>query len=148
MVSFRFLSEKKLTSAVSVYHRILRTVPFDEFKQFLHITLTRATAAFFLFSVLHCFAQGILQSFLYTIDSEHDSLVSAVLQAGQVPRDELAWLTRTNRGYKVQLCHDVPLNRSAPSCLVVFESGRSDIAVPPGFRRSVRLQEIFHGDFI
>jgi hypothetical protein len=113
------LSEKKLSTA------------------FLRITLTRVTAVFFLFSLLHCFAQGILQAFLYTLDSQYDNLVTNILQTAHVPNGDLAWITNTREGYKLRLCYDIPLVVSPLPCVTIFESGQGDFPIPSGYRRTI-----------
>jgi hypothetical protein len=104
--------------------------------QFLRITLTRVTAAFFLFSFIHCFAQGIIQAFLFSVDSERSTLISTILQSAQVPQHEFAWLTGGDHKYRLQLCKDITFGLIPYPCVTVYDYGESDISLTAGFRRS------------
>ncbi|PBK98530.1 hypothetical protein ARMGADRAFT_1051893 [Armillaria gallica] len=53
--------------------------------QYTRITLNRLTTAFFLFGFFHCFAQGIIQSLLFSVDSEYNALLKKVTVAANVP---------------------------------------------------------------
>jgi hypothetical protein len=103
---------------------------------FLRITLTRVTAAFFLFSFIHCFAQGIIQAFLFSVDSERSTLISTILQSAQVPQHEFAWLTGGDHKYRLQLCKDITFGLIPYPCVTVYDYGESDISLTAGFRRS------------
>jgi hypothetical protein len=80
--------------------------------QYLRITLTKFTIAFFLFGFIHCFAQGMIQSFIYTTDTQYSSFISTIMDRGEVPVDTtFAWLRRPGGIYDLQLCHRVPRAR-------------------------------------
>lgn len=107
--------------------------------QYRRITVNKLSLAFFLFSFIHCFAQGITQSFLYSLDSDSSTLVSTILRDARVPRRELAWLTGYADNFQLHLCTNVPFGRLIGSCTTLFESSNSNasVPVPAGLRRMV-----------
>ncbi|KAF8890623.1 hypothetical protein BD779DRAFT_1516082 [Infundibulicybe gibba] len=52
---------------------------------YTRVTLSRITLAFFLFSFVHCFAQGIIQSLLFSIDAEYSSILSDIQDLPDTP---------------------------------------------------------------
>jgi len=85
---------------------------------FLRITLTRVTAAFFLFSFIHCFAQGIIQAYLYTVDTKYGAQTFFVLDHADLPPNQFVWLTGTH----LQLCDDVPYDQPRNVCTTIFDT--------------------------
>ncbi|KAH8993169.1 hypothetical protein EDB92DRAFT_441376 [Lactarius akahatsu] len=51
---------------------------------YLRITLNWVTISFFCFSFIHCFAQGTLQSFLFSADDSWGSFTSAIVDHAQI----------------------------------------------------------------
>jgi hypothetical protein len=100
------------------------------FPQFLRITLTRTTLAFFLLSFFLCFAQSLIQSFLFTIDADASALFSSTLDAARVPyRHQFAWNERShdpavNGGvrFHLRLCNHLPNGRGEGNCTTVYDS--------------------------
>jgi hypothetical protein len=109
------------------------------FLQCPRITLNKITLAFFVFSVIHCFAQGILHSLLYSVDRHNDDTVMSIIHEANVPQREIPWLTGNSREFKLQLCTSIPTGMANNSCTTVFDSrqGNVSIPIPDGFRRSV-----------
>lgn len=97
---------------------------------------------FFLSSFVLCIAQGLIQAFLFTDDSNAFTLMSQILKDGQVPQSNLPWLTKVQDGYKLQLCDHVPEKwDNGTECVTIFENSSdqfSNTTIPAGFRRSVR----------
>jgi hypothetical protein len=108
--------------------------------QYKRITLNKISLAFFLFGVIHCFTQVILQSFLYSLDLDNRTLVASVIQKAEVPRREIAWLTGNSKQFRLQLCTNIPFGMTNKFCTTIFDSRHSNasIPVPTEFRRSVR----------
>jgi hypothetical protein len=96
--------------------------------------------AFFLFGVVHCFAQVIIGSLLYSVDSENSALVTSVIREAEVPRREIAWLTGNPKEFKLHLCTNIPFGATDNFCITAFDSRHGNFSVPVavGFRRSVR----------
>lgn len=110
------------------------------------ITLNKITVAFFLFSVLQCFAQVIMESLLYSVDVDSRTLVMSVIRAAEVPRREIAWLTGNTEEFKLQLCTNIPFGMTDNFCTTAFDSrqGNASVSVPAGFRRSVDGVRMLH----
>ncbi|KII83846.1 hypothetical protein PLICRDRAFT_147929 [Plicaturopsis crispa FD-325 SS-3] len=102
---------------------------------YLRITFSKFTAAFFIFGFLHCFAQGLIQSFMFSIDMNASSLATSIVTEAQVSRREMAWLTRSGEDFNLKLCTDIPYGQAIDSCVTVFQSGQPNITVPAGYRR-------------
>lgn len=105
--------------------------------QFLHITRTRLTTAFFIFILIHCFAQVLIQTLLHFIDNNASSFASSILAQAQVPSRNFAWLTQSDHGTNLtlQLCSGFPQGKAVSPCVTVFETGVQNIQIPEGFRR-------------
>jgi len=103
------------------------------------ITLNKISLAFFLFSIVHCFTQAIIQSFLYSVDSEHSNLAKGIIQEANVPRREIPWLTGNPKEFKLQLCTDLPLGMTDNVCKIAFDSRQSSARafVPRAFPPSL-----------
>lgn len=101
------------------------------------ITLNKISLSFFLFSFVHCFAQGILHSFLYSVDLDSRTLVSSIVQMAEVPQREIAWLTGDTEHFVLHLCTNVPFEQLVNSCIIIYDSdqGNMSIPIPVGFRR-------------
>ncbi|TFK17461.1 hypothetical protein FA15DRAFT_676058 [Coprinopsis marcescibilis] len=94
---------------------------------YARITLNRFTTLFFCFSLFYCFAQGILQSFLFSVDNEYDALLNAI--TGQViPPENITFLTGKPGSLRLEMCRDVPhvlvtgAVQDPYPCETVFES--------------------------
>ncbi|KAK0213533.1 hypothetical protein IW262DRAFT_312833 [Armillaria fumosa] len=86
------------------------------------VTRNRLTFTFFLFGLLHCFAQGIIQSFLFSIDSEYSSFLANVVHAADVPPKNHTFLEGSSGNYRLRMCNYIP--HFDYSCTDVFESRR------------------------
>ncbi|KAI3612725.1 hypothetical protein WG66_014612 [Moniliophthora roreri] len=84
------------------------------------ITRNRLTFVFFLFGFIHCFAQGIIQSFLFTIDSEYSAFFTAITKAADIPSKNHTDLHVTGRHYKLQMCDKIPHDDLV--CSYIFDS--------------------------
>jgi len=85
--------------------------------------------SFFLFGFIHCFAQGMIQSFLFNIDAQSSALISGIVHEAQVPVDrEFAYLTSHHGTLNLQLCTDIPHGQSPYPCETVFETGPDTIS--------------------
>ena len=114
-------------SIVSVPAR-LSAHSFTYWSQYLRITLNYVTLFFFLFSFLHCFAQGILQSFLYTTDDTWSSLTSHVVSRAAINPTVFPQYTGRHGYYSLELCNQVPLGKP---CAPFFTAGQPDpITIP------------------
>jgi hypothetical protein len=85
------------------------------------ITMNRLTACFFLMAFVHCFAQGIMHSFLFTIDSEYSSLLTQIVRAAQMPPKNHTKLIGSTNDFRVIMCDWIPHNQS--SCGTIFQTG-------------------------
>ncbi len=103
--------------------------------QYLRITLNYVTLSFFLFSFSHCFAQGILQSFLYTADDTWGSLTSQIVARANVNPIVFPQFTGRHGNYSLELCNRAPFGGlPGVPCVPFFTAGQSDpITIPQSY---------------
>ncbi|KAJ7073262.1 hypothetical protein B0H15DRAFT_917641 [Mycena belliarum] len=99
------------------------------------MTLNRVTVAFLLFSFFHCFAQGIIHSFIFSIDSEFAGLVTKVVHAAEIPLKNITYLEGSPNRYVLRMCDDIPHGQPKNPCMVIFRSG-VDVHDAPGAEQS------------
>jgi hypothetical protein len=93
------------------------------FTQYLRITFTRCTLAFFVASFAFCFAQGFIQAFLHTVESHDAQLVAGILQTANISaQNQFAYLQRPGGAYNLELCTRLPNGDDQGDCPVVFDS--------------------------
>jgi len=102
------------------------------------ITLSKTTLAFFLFNFAHCFTQGMIQSFLYTLDSNTSTLVTDITRTAGVPPREIASFTGNPSEFTLKLCTSIPFGQGINTCTPFYDSVQNNFSdlIPPGFRRS------------
>jgi len=100
--------------------------------QYLRITLNSVTTFFFLFSFLHCLAQGLIQSFLYTADDTWGSLTSHIVASANIPSTIFPQFTGRHGSYSLELCDQVPVIGGDPHpCVPFFTAGQPNpITIP------------------
>jgi hypothetical protein len=105
---------------------------FTCWSQYLRITLNYVTLSFFLFSFLHCFTQGILQSALYTADDTWGSLTSNIVARAHTNFTIFPQFTGRHGNYSLELCDEVPVAGGVPHpCVPFFTAGQPDpITIP------------------
>lgn len=113
----------------------LSALSFTYWSQYLRITLNYVTLSFFLFSFLHCFTQGILQSFLYTADDTWGSLTSHIIAGAHINPTVFPQFTGRRGNYSLELCNQVPVVGGDPHpCVPFFTAGQPDpITIPPRY---------------
>ncbi|KAJ6542628.1 hypothetical protein B0H19DRAFT_304415 [Mycena capillaripes] len=89
---------------------------------YAHITLNWVTIAFFLFSMVHCFAQGVIQSFLFSLDSEFAGLVTKIVHAADIPQINMTYL---DNDYVLRMCNNIPHGQQESPCTVLYERGHA-----------------------
>lgn len=101
---------------------------------YYRITLTRFTIAFFLFCFIHCFAEGFIQAFLFSQDSNANAVVTSILRQAEVPRNNFGVLTRHAGNATLRLCNAIPtyLSTDAP-CETIFQTGTPILQLPSRF---------------
>ncbi|KAI0034556.1 hypothetical protein K488DRAFT_83851 [Vararia minispora EC-137] len=99
---------------------------------FVKIALNRTTKAFFLLSVLFCFAQGIIQSFLYSVDTRWHGFTSSVVSFADI--DGKIFLQYTLHD-TWEICSHSPVAGGVPDACVPFYTAGEPASIPPGFRR-------------
>ncbi|KAF9004852.1 hypothetical protein BDZ89DRAFT_1145505 [Hymenopellis radicata] len=87
---------------------------------YTRITRNRLTATFFLFGFFHCWAQGIIQSLLYSIDAEYSTLLSKIEHAAHMDPHNHTWLEGTSEHYRLRMCNWIP--HLDQNCSYVFQS--------------------------
>ncbi|KII83848.1 hypothetical protein PLICRDRAFT_58289 [Plicaturopsis crispa FD-325 SS-3] len=96
---------------------------------YLRITFSKFTLAFMIFGLLHCFAQGLIQSLMFSLDSDANTLVTSIVDEAQISKRELPWLTRQGDDLDLKLCREVPIDLTVPSCFTVFQSGQPNLTL-------------------
>ncbi|KAF7307691.1 hypothetical protein MKEN_01129100 [Mycena kentingensis (nom. inval.)] len=89
---------------------------------YAQITLNRITISFFLCSFILCFGQGLVQAFLYSLDSQSATLVTDIVRAAEIPVQNITFLEGSNRHYTLKMCDDIPHGQKRDPCMVVFRS--------------------------
>jgi len=90
---------------------------------YARITLNRITTAFFIFSFIHCFAQGIIQSLQFSIDAEYNFILSSITVVAAIPTKNFTYL-ETSSGYlQLHMCNDIPHGQPEYPCTDIFRSG-------------------------
>ncbi|KAH6911883.1 hypothetical protein BKA70DRAFT_1397995 [Coprinopsis sp. MPI-PUGE-AT-0042] len=91
------------------------------------IIFSRFTISFFIFSLVYCLTQGILQSTLHGDDFDHGKIVSAIVDK-IVPKGNMTFFTGSPGNWHLQMCSDVPhvlitgSNAQRYPCMTVFKS--------------------------
>ncbi|KAJ7239978.1 hypothetical protein B0H12DRAFT_1024935, partial [Mycena haematopus] len=92
----------------------------------------RVTVAFFLFSLVHCFAQGIIQSLLYAVDTEFEGVVTEIVHTARIPLKNMTYLEgSSNHLLTLRMCDNIPHGQPQNPCFVVFQSGVDDVTPAP-----------------
>ncbi|KAF9472835.1 hypothetical protein BDN70DRAFT_868024 [Pholiota conissans] len=86
------------------------------------ITLNRYTTTFFVFSFLYCLVQGLVQSFLFSIDLQYSSLAQGIVSGGDIPFRNITYLDGTRHHLVLHMCDDIPHGQSPDPCFVIFNS--------------------------
>ncbi|KDR74112.1 hypothetical protein GALMADRAFT_250902 [Galerina marginata CBS 339.88] len=89
---------------------------------YARITLNRFTTAFFLFSFIYCFIQGIIQSLLYSADFEYSTLISGIVSQAEIPFQNLTYLEGSAGKLILRMCDDIPHGQAIYPCFPIFNS--------------------------
>ncbi|KAF5375349.1 hypothetical protein D9615_008029 [Tricholomella constricta] len=89
---------------------------------YARITLNRVTTAFFIFSFVHCFAQGIIQSFLFSIDAEYNFLLSSITRVAGIPTSNMTYFEGVSGNLHLRMCDDIPHGQRRYPCIDIFRS--------------------------
>jgi len=95
---------------------------------YARITRNRLTAVFFLFGLIHCIAQGVIQSFLFTIDTQYYNLLFSITRTADnradIPPSKYANYTNLvyvpSGGFELEICDFIPHNKG--NCSYIFNS--------------------------
>lgn len=90
------------------------------------ITRNRLTTVFFLFGFFHCFAQAIIQSFLFTVDSQYSTFLLDVTHAANIPPRNHTNFLGSGDENRLEMCNFIPHNPE--SCYYIFDS-KKDVVV-------------------
>ncbi|KXN85192.1 hypothetical protein AN958_11615 [Leucoagaricus sp. SymC.cos] len=99
--------------------------------QYSHILLHKTTAAFFVFSFILCLAQGVIQSLLFSIDSEYKTLLHRTIETV----DNAAFLNITEipsqlniETIPLRLCNSIPIGERPrrENCTIIFNTSNPD----------------------
>lgn len=96
--------------------------------QYARITQNHITISFFLFSLIYCCAQCIIQSFLLSVDTQYTTLVSTILKGGNLPPQNFTFLQGRRGHLNLQICDEIPYGSVHP-CTTIYDS--SLILMPP-----------------
>ncbi|KAJ7170734.1 hypothetical protein C8R43DRAFT_1149934 [Mycena crocata] len=100
---------------------------------YFRITLTRFTIAFFLFCFIHTFAEGFIQAFIFSLDSNANTVVTSILHQANVPRNNFGILHRHNGNATLDLCNMIPTYMTEKPCQPVYQTGNKSLPLPQEF---------------
>ena len=92
--------------------------------QYTQITRSRITTCFFLLSFVYCLVQSILQSLIFSVDIEYRTLVTGIVQAGNIPASNFTFLQDPGGHLQLQICNDIPHGQIPYPCTTIYTSGR------------------------
>jgi hypothetical protein len=80
-----------------------------------------------------------MRSLLYSDDSNSSTLITTIVRAAEVPRQEIARLVGNTKEFRVQLCTQIPSGINDSFCTIAFDSCQpnASLPIPAGFRRTV-----------
>jgi len=118
-----------------------------------HILLNRTTAAFFIFSFVLCLAQGIIQSFLFSIDTQYKGLLHDIIYTvDSATLDNVTFISGPVQTQHLILksCNNIPINRESDMahCTTIFDTAQpihntSPLIIMEGFQHfegGIRVQ--------
>ena len=118
--------------------------------QYLRVTLNWATIAFFVFSFLHCFTQGTIQSFLFSADDSYGALTSEIVARANISSTIFPQYTGRHGKYSLELCDQVPVLGGEPHpCDPFFTVGQPgpvvipSRALPSDFKNVSSVRQLF-----
>ncbi|KAJ8074949.1 hypothetical protein PM082_019276 [Marasmius tenuissimus] len=88
------------------------------------VTRNRLTFVFFLFGFFHCFAQGIVQSFQFTLDQQYASFFNLIVTKAGVNSRAHADLRDRGDRFQLRICYDIPHSLPTANCSVVFDMNK------------------------
>ncbi|KJA15153.1 hypothetical protein HYPSUDRAFT_208137 [Hypholoma sublateritium FD-334 SS-4] len=89
---------------------------------YARITLNRYTTAFFVFSFIYCFIQGLVQSFLFSTDVAYSTVVSGIVRGGNIPFKNITYLEGSSGNLILRICNDIPHGQPVFPCITIFNS--------------------------
>ncbi|KAF7298362.1 hypothetical protein MKEN_01360800 [Mycena kentingensis (nom. inval.)] len=94
---------------------------------YAQITLTRITILFFLLSFAFCLAQGLIQSFLYALDAQSETIISEIVRATEIPERNITFREGAGGNYTVKMCDNIPFAADLVQnpCVVIYRSGEA-----------------------
>jgi hypothetical protein len=106
--------------------------------------------AFFVFSFLHCFTQGTIQSFLFSADDSYGALTSEIVARANITSTIFPQYTGRHGKYSLELCDQVPvLGGESHPCDPFFTVGQPgpvmipSRALPSGFKNVSSVRQLF-----
>lgn len=88
---------------------------------YARVARNRLTAVFFLFGLIHCIAQGVIQSFLFTVDSQYYDLLFSITHTADIPSTNYTNLVYVHGGgFELEICDFIP--RNLGNCSSIFNS--------------------------
>jgi len=117
---------------------LMRTLKINIRSVYTHITLNRVTTAFFIFSFVHCFAQGVIQSLLFSIDAEYGDLLTSITSVAAIPPQNITYLEGPHGDLNLRMCNDIPHGQPTYPCIEIFQSGVDAKRIPAIDQNSTR----------
>ncbi|THU79895.1 hypothetical protein K435DRAFT_516624 [Dendrothele bispora CBS 962.96] len=113
----------------------------------MRIVRNPLTTTFFLVSLIHCIAQGIIQSLLFSLDVNYNSFTSTIINEAHVPQQNHTDLFVTPNSISLQMCNFIP--HSNYSCSIVFDSksvniSGNDVDSNPEHDSTLRGEKLTH----
>jgi hypothetical protein len=121
----------------SFFRQATRRIKLKGKSVYARITLNRFSTAIFLFSFFYCFAQGIIQSLLYSIDVQYSGLLSGIVSGGHIPSQNVTWQEGTGKNLLIWMCDDIPILIPVYPCTVIFNASQDSPKYNPNLDQSL-----------
>ncbi|TFK69795.1 hypothetical protein BDN72DRAFT_896988 [Pluteus cervinus] len=117
---------------------------------YARITLNRITTAFFLSSLIYCFAQGVMRSFLFSLDANYTSLLGGITGAAGIPVGNMTFLQGGLGHLHLRMCNDIPHGQTPYPCSDIFKSSSTvslNATFPDSSLRQTIVRDNLHSGF-
>lgn len=114
-------SKARLLVSSDLSYCPISAVIVNTLQQWLRITFSRVTTIYFVFSVVHCIVQVIIQVQAYSTNAQAASFLSNLIHQGNAFTPGFAVI-----GEDLRWCSDIPSSLSAESCQVIWRSSARD----------------------
>jgi hypothetical protein len=117
---YHFVQTHARKAVCFLAHQLAQAL-YSQMLQHARITQSRITTSFFVFSLFYCCAQIVLQSLIFSFDSEYANLLSGIVKGGNLPPANFTFLQGNKGHMHLQICDDITFGRVHP-CTTIYDS--------------------------